>query len=412
VFSNLRGRVLNVALRAVSLLSRFLLLFALAFYFSVDEVGYFGLFFATIAFYVILMGGEFYIYAQRTLYKYNKDLTGWVVISQLKVYGLIYLIFGFIVVIPFGFDFLKYEHLVIFFLLVVFEHLSQEISRFLIVTHRQIVASIVFFIRAGLWVLILVPLMFFYPDIRSLEIIFSVWLVAAILSVLFGSFYVLKNLSFSNEYHSFWVWARRGLFVGFLFLISALSIKGFFTFDRYLLATYTDMSRVGAYVFYISIVASAFNFLEPAIFSFSYPRMLQYYNEGRMLEFKSSYKNLKILTFSLALCISIMLYLFTPYLIDFLGDDNYVQNYGDFPIIILAGAFYAVSYIPHYKLVVYSKDRFTTLSSSISLAVFFLAAILLDTIDSFERISLALLTGFIFLYLSKTIYLYKIERTL
>src|SRR5699024_6671877 len=73
-----------------------------------------------------------------------------------------------------------------FFVLVVLEHLGQELNRMLIAMSRQLLAGVVLFLRSGLWAFV-VALMFWYSaENRSLELVFYAWAIGSCLACLLG----------------------------------------------------------------------------------------------------------------------------------------------------------------------------------------------------------------------------------
>ncbi len=77
-------RLLNVALRGLSMGSRFLLIFALAKLLSPTELGLFGLMMATVSISVLIIGVDYYTYTQRELLARPVEQWSFVIQHQIK----------------------------------------------------------------------------------------------------------------------------------------------------------------------------------------------------------------------------------------------------------------------------------------------------------------------------------------
>jgi len=77
-------RVSNVALRGLSMVSRFFLIFALAKLLTSTELGQFGLMVSTVMFCVLIVGADFYTYSQRELLARGPEGWSFVIQQQIK----------------------------------------------------------------------------------------------------------------------------------------------------------------------------------------------------------------------------------------------------------------------------------------------------------------------------------------
>jgi len=93
--SQLIERLINLALRGLSMGSKFFLVIFLAKYLSISDIGTYGLIVATVSFSIILLGGEFYTYSQRELL--GLDKSKWFCIIQHQTIATLLL---YIVILP------------------------------------------------------------------------------------------------------------------------------------------------------------------------------------------------------------------------------------------------------------------------------------------------------------------------
>ena len=103
----------------------------------------------------------------------------------------LFFLYIFFIPILFGifiFDLLPIYIIKWFFFILVAESIAQELNRILIALEYQLSASIILFLRQGLWVLIIVPVMLFNPKFQLLEYVFLSWLFGSIFALIFGFF--------------------------------------------------------------------------------------------------------------------------------------------------------------------------------------------------------------------------------
>ena len=114
------------------MVSRLILLFSIAKLLSPEELGLFGLMIATVLFSVIIIGADYYTYSQRELLSRPIEEWSTVVHNQIKAQVTLYLVLLPAQVFIFVFGFLDWKYMQWFFILLILEHLAQEINRLLI----------------------------------------------------------------------------------------------------------------------------------------------------------------------------------------------------------------------------------------------------------------------------------------
>lgn len=406
----LLNRLVNIGLRALTVGSRFLLLLALAKILSPTDLGSFGLMLATVLFGVLVLGADFKRYSHRELLARTPDEWPFVIQNHYRAQLLLYAVILPLHLIIFIYGFISWENIVWFYLLLVSVHIALEIEGFLIAMHKQIVASWVFFIQTASWVYIVLPLMYLFPELRSLEVVFTGWIVGAIIASMFGLIAIYQSLPVWERQKMEFAWIKKGLKIGGLFLLASLCFKGLLTFDRYAVEAFGSMEMLGVYVFYISLIMGMFNFLEPAVFSFLYPRMLQHFQSGQIEKYLKVFRELVISTIVLSMALSMAIWIAMPVLISWLDKPVYNEFIDVLPVLISVGFFYAMAFIPHYALYTVKADRWLFLSSFSSLLVFVVSLAFIEKISAIDTVAYSLLLAFIWLAATKTfglIYLRK-----
>jgi len=359
-FYNNTTRFYNILLRAISIVARFVFVLTLAKYLSIEDYGMYGLIAAIIIYSVVFLGFEFYHFSQRELIESGSERYDETLNKQYHFHFISYVLFLPLLSLLFLLDFLPIEILCFFYLIVIGEQISQELGRTLIILNYQTYSSLVMLIRTSIWVLILVPCLIYSEDFRSIEMVLIFWAVFCYLSIFYGVFslYKLQGIRFA-----FWkekldfTWINRGVFVSFFYLTSTMCIRGFFTLDRYFISVLGDMAMLGVYTFYISLTMTVVNFMNPAVFSFVYPKMLRSIASKDIESFFRNYKELTINTIAASIILFTCVYFITPYIIVFIDKPILTENYNIFGMLILMGFIYNCSMIPHYFLYSIKKDK-------------------------------------------------------
>lgn len=395
-------RLLNITLRALAMGSRLVLIFALASFLEPGELGLFGLILATVSFGVLIIGGDYYTYAHRELLARPLEKWSFVIQHQIKAQTFLYMALLPILLAIFIFELIEWKYIFWFYILLILEHISQEMNRLLTAMHRQLMASYVLFIRAGSWVLILIPSMYFFEELRNLNSIFIAWSIGSFLSIVLG-FFVIKSSLLVWEKNNFdYKWLKKGFKTGALFFIATICFKGIVTFDRYAVEYLENIEMLGVYVFYASIVMGSYAILEPAIFSFLYPRMLESYQKGNILKYSKIFKELVISTLLVTILLAVFAWFIVPWLISLINKPIYLDYLEGLWILIMAGFFYSISFIPHYGLYSMKADRWIVSSHVSSLMIFFISLFFVQLNNGIETVSMALLSAFIWMAIFKT----------
>jgi O-antigen/teichoic acid export membrane protein len=394
------------------MVSRLILLFSIAKLLSPEELGLFGLMIATVLFSVIIIGADYYTYSQRELLSRPIEEWSTVVHNQIKAQVTLYLVLLPAQVFIFVFGFLDWKYMQWFFILLILEHLAQEINRLLISMHKQLMASFVLFMRTASWILVALPIMFFYEESRSLTTLYTAWMIGCVSSIVIGIFAIKQELPNWNNKPTDYEFLVKGFKVGGLFLIATICFKGLLTFDRYAIEALSSIEILGVYVFYIGVVMGAYNLLEPAIFSFLYPRMLQNYQMNRMIEYLKVFRELTLSTIVGCILLVPVIWFVVPIIIDWIDKPIYTNNSDGLALLILAGLAHTLGMIPHYALYAMKGDRWIVIAHISSIMIFFISLELITLENSIQTVALALLLAFSWIASVKIIGLVVIHKKL
>ena len=387
--------------------SRFLLIFAIAKLLEPAELGLFGLMLATVSFGVLVVGADYYTYSQRELLARPPEQWSFVIQHQIKAQVILYGVLLPLQLLIFLFGLLDWRYVAWYFVLLIVEHISQEINRLLVVMQKQLIASWVLFIRWGSWVIVIVPTMYFFPEMRNLSTLYTAWLVGGLFAILIGIAAIHKVLPNWDKCATDIKWVKQGFKIGVFFLLGTLCFKGLLTFDRYAVEALSSTEILGVYVVYIGLVVGAYAFLDPAVFSFVYPKMSQSYQMHDKQNYQKAFKELVILTVSISVTLAIVIWAVAPHIIEWINRPIYTEYLGDFKILILVGFIFAVGHIPHYALYAMKGDKWIVWAHTSSLMAFFFILWWLQFENGIQTVGIALLTAFSWMALMKTIgYIY------
>jgi O-antigen/teichoic acid export membrane protein len=367
------ARLVNIALRGMTLGSKFLLIFFLARFLTPAELGLYGLLAATIGYALYLLGLDFYTYTTRELLKRPREQWGGLLKDQGALIVVLYAIFLPLLLLIFAMDLLPWHFAGWFIALLALEHLNQELMRLLVAISEQLMASTALFLRSGAWAVVIVVLMFLEPATRNIEAVFAAWTIGGLSACLLACVKLSQLRMGGWRKRIDWAWIQAGIKVALPFLVATLAIRGVYTLDRYWLEALSGLEVLGAYVLFIGIANAMMSFLDAGVFAFSYPGLIRAFQQNRPAEFRQELKRLITLTVVLSGAFSIAAWLLIDPLLSWLDKPLYIEQKDLFPWVLLATFLYALGMIPHYALYAQSRDKPIIYSHIVSLVVFIVA---------------------------------------
>jgi O-antigen/teichoic acid export membrane protein len=396
-------RALNLVLRGATLLSRFLLIFVLAKFLEPAEVGLYGLFVGTVTYFVMAVGFDFYTHASRDLIMSDQSQWCGLLRDQGAFYGLAY-----IAVLPFGLAIFFLEYLpwslgIWFVVLLMLEHLAFEFNRVLLAMSQPIWASIVLFLRSGLWAIVLAICLWQVPAARSLDFVFAAWAAGAASACLLAASRLgrLDRRSLARNVDWSWIW--RGTKVAFPFLLATLSLRALYTFDRYWIDSIGGLEVVSAYVLFIGVANAIAGFLDAAVYSFAYPKLVALAGNGKMVDFRSQLKLMTAQALSGVIVLGGLALVIIYPLVQWLDRPIYLEMFDLAYWCVLVGVLASLSMIPHFALYACRRDRAIVLIHLLSLPVFLLAGFFLIPLMEAAAVPAALAASFLFILIGKAV---------
>lgn len=385
----------------MTLASRFLFVFCLARFVDSSFVGLYGLFTATVGYALYFLGLDFYTYSNRDILKLEKDTWGRPLKNQLALTAVLYVVFLPLMVGLFLSGLLPLHLLPWFVLILVCEHVNQELSRLLITISQPLLASLALFVRQGIWAIGIVALMALDKDTRTLDYIFAAWAISGVLAAALA-IRRLQQLRIGGWQAAIdWRWIIKGLKVCIPLLIATLALRGVMTLDRYWLQALSNIHIVGAYVLFMGIAGTLMSFLDAGVFAYGYPLLIRAFQKGDATEFRRGWQKMLRQTLGFCLLFSAGSLLVLPYLLGWIGSPFYSKYSFLYPWLLLGMVLNALSMIPHYALYAQGYDRPIIASHLGSMAVFVVATWLLSNFWSLLAVPVGLCITYAFILVWK-----------
>lgn len=407
----IKGSVLSIILRGITLFSKFFLLIYIAKVLPIEDLGVYGLFVTTLGFFLYFLGMDFYTYTTRELIGLPKEKWIYIIKDQFVFYALIYAIFLPVILVVFYSGILEWKYLWWFYWLLILEHISQEFYRLLVAMQKPLTANIMLFIRSGLWCYIVISIMYGWSGTQGLSTLFLGWAIGAGLSLLIPLFILYRmewGLAFTTPVE--WQWIKKGVRVASIFFIGTLAIRGVLALDKTVIKMLSGDAAVGVYIFYFNIANAVQTFVDAGVVMHFYPKIIAAYQAKNYQEFNrlSKLMGKGIIMALIVLVVSVVI-LIEPVL-QFVNKAIYLENLSVLWILVGVSIITCLSLVPHYQLYAIHADR---MIMKISLAAFFMmlmTSTILVAKWGAEGSALALLIVMLFIMLSKQIIYIKLRK--
>lgn len=401
---------LNLGLRGLSLGARFLLIFYLGKYFSLEVLGFYGIFYTTVALALFLLGLDFYNFSNReVLFAKDEDRLS-LLRDQLFFYGIVYIVCLPLLLFLFFYNVLPLSALCFFYVILILEHISQEFYRIFTMLSFPVFANWLLFFRSGIWVYILITIWMITPSQNhSLNDVWWAWICGAAVSVILGFVkigmlyknYTLKPINYS--------WIKAGLKVCMYYLAATVALKIIEFSNRYIIEYWCSIKAVGIYTFYNQMA----NMINVVIFTLFimvlYPKLITAANDNNLLELRQIKASLmkKVVVFSLLL--GLFLIIIIKPVLYFIGKDDFYNEINTFYILILSNVVLNISFIYHYVLYALKKDIPILISTVIGAVASIILNAILIRLMGISGAAIAILVSYIIISLLKAFYSNKSE---
>lgn len=393
----------NISIRGLSILLRFLLVFGVGKFYALDSLGVYGLFNTSVTILIFFFGFDFYNYFHRDLLRSSKEGQLVILSNSLIFYALSYIVFIPLTYLLFLTKTLSFSLILWFYLILILEHLSQEVYRLFIVLERQLFANFLLFIRSAAWVIIVVA-NWYLNNFQSLtlQIIWVSWSLGAGTSLLIGCLALVKkyngiNFKWTTDFG--WIW--QGAKISAKFLVGTLAYKIIEFSDRYFIKFYLSDESLGIYTLFYNFS----NILQTVVFTLViadiYPILIRLYEKKEIKEY-CSVKNRfskQVVLYSLAggviICVGIL-----P-LLSLMGRPELFEEFFTYSLLVGAVTILNLSFIPHYFLYAQRHDNVIMYCTLLGATVNVAGNVLLVPIMGLQGCAISAIVGYTTIWLSK-----------
>ncbi|MDY8138680.1 oligosaccharide flippase family protein [Aquimarina sp. 2201CG5-10] len=357
----MQKKITALLLRGSSMGAKFLLMIGLSKVLSTSDYGVISLIVTTITFFVFLLGFDFYNYSHRELIE-NKTNQQSFLLNQFWFHTIGYIVFIPIVYLIFLKEIIPFEYLFPFYILLILEHLSQEIFRFFNLFNKQNLANLTLFIRTAFWILIMVFVEYFLlKNEINIEKILYYWIGGSVLSLLFSAgFLIISRKKMLQNVVWFSIdkkWIKKGISVSFPFFIGTVAYKIIEYSDRYMIDWYLGKESVGIYSFYTNFANIVNIVVNTITITLIVPNLLRAVNSNDPDQIKNMIskfsKELYITVILISILIAIMIY---PTL-HWLDKEDFSLQLPVYFVVLVGNIMLNFSLLFHFLLYSYKKDK-------------------------------------------------------
>lgn len=396
---------INILLRGLTLLSKFIFIFLLGKY-AEDEffLGEYGIIATSISLIIYLVGFDYYVFNTREILKSKENI-----IDKIRNQFFFHLII-YLIVLPvslsiiFYFDFIDIKYFLIVFLLIISEHLGQELFRLYTTLEKSNLANLFFFIKSGFWVWVVLFDFFVLNNELNLLKHLLIWClfswVSMVVSVIHLKFFLdIKNFKlYKPDYR----WIIKGVRNSSIFFISSLSFLVIQFSDRFMIDLFYGKKMVGVYSAYSQFVNAIDVFVFSAIIMVMYPKLIKLFSNQK--EYTTLFKSFKKSILVASVLLIVLGYFVSPILFSFLDKPSFITNIKTFNMLLIGVFFLLMSYAYHYDLYIKKKDTLLLKISLFSMSLNIILNLYLIPNNGIFGASLATMFSFFIMFLLKLIY--------
>jgi O-antigen/teichoic acid export membrane protein len=267
----------NVGLRLSTLVAKLGLTLYMGRYLSLADIGNYGLVFGAVMILSVGLGFRFD-------YIVSRDLVGVepaAALSKMRDQAVFYLLnhLGFalvmMVLVAAGGTGAEGKVLFYIFALSVAENLANMANANMISLGHPLLATMLFFVRAGLWALPVVAMGLIFPVFRNGDTILIGWLLGSVASLIM-TLWLWRHMPWRAVLRTpvDWPWVGQGVRKSCLIWLGTLGAVGGIYVDRFIVMRYLGIDSVGIATFYFSFANALLALIQSGVLAFVYPRLI------------------------------------------------------------------------------------------------------------------------------------------
>jgi O-antigen/teichoic acid export membrane protein len=321
----------------------------------IEVFGALGLIFGVVAVSLYIIGLELHSYINRRNLEINNNLIR--LNNRNKQFSSI--IVAYIFFVPFLVAIIYFLNLDLYYaplilLLLIFELLAQECGRYFVYSGQIFRSNVFQLIRSSLWIPVFIISDYYLYIKDTIFIILILSIVSSFICIVYCEYYSKVLRKFKFNFHIKWL--RAGMDVGkFYFIIMViLQIQNYL--ERFIVAKYLGVSKVAILTMYQNIGSIAFILCQTALVGILIPGIFEAINNKLECKIQVINKtNNFIITYSII--IYLLIYLCLPYLFNYIGKNEFLENLNIVPLIFAGYIFSIAAIMPHYGLYASKMDK-------------------------------------------------------
>jgi O-antigen/teichoic acid export membrane protein len=383
----------------------------LAKYYSNDTLGLFNLFSISVTLSLYLIGLDYYTFANRKLINTSDNNKRNIIFNQFVFYLIVYFLFFPFLLLIFLTNILPTEYIFLFYLILIFEHVSQELYRILLMLKYSIVANLVFFIRNGLWIYLTIAYSLLTSSYVDLKVYLFMWFGFAFISI-FPALYILrKEMPFTSDgLFIDYKLIREGIKTSIPFLFSTILLKVIEFGDRYFLNFFYSKEEVGIYSFFIGTSSLITVFVVTGTISILSPKLILAYKQKNEVLVKMYESKMYKQSLFISLILSVVLLGLMPMVLTIINKVEYNIHYSVFVVLVLNSFISSIFQTTHFSLYAQNKDKELMVSTFFAFIVSITLNIILVPKLSLMGSSIALFISTLIMGLIKYIFFKRSKR--
>lgn len=352
-------KIYNIFLRGCSLGFKFVLTLFLGRYFTLSEIGTYGLVTSFVATFIPLVGFRFDYYVCREVINKSINEIFVKVKDQLVFYFICYtfLIVCLCLILPFQKTFCIPFVFLIFFLCV-FESISTVVCSNLVALQKPLLSNLLFFLRSAAWVPFLILVCLWDKTYNRASTIFIFWN----LFIVFG-FIILINkfkahiFNTKNYKKPNWKWIYQGLSVVFPIWISSAFLALGTNLDRMITEIYISRELVGVLTIFNSFAIVIPALLNSGVIFLKYPDIILFENQRQFVKLNHLFNEMTKEAFLVSSFLAIFIGILVPMLSPILGKTEIASNQIVLWLILCGVWLRCISEPVYYLLYAKQKDK-------------------------------------------------------
>jgi O-antigen/teichoic acid export membrane protein len=363
----MKEKLYNLTIRGSATIIKLAFTLFLGSIFTESEFGLYSLIISSIYISLILIGFDVYLDCNRKIIqKEEPKEQAFILNNQLASYIPFYFLFSIVIffiperIIPKEFIFL-------FFSISIIEHLNSEIFRLLLALRKTVIANLLFFIRNGLWPLVILVL--YYLNFQfNISILLSYWLFASILALIIGLIFLRKKYKLDLSLID-----KKKIIASykyaFIFFIGTIAYKIVEFSDRYFIDYYLDKESVGVYSLYSQFGSVLNTIIFTIVISIGYPKLLKAIYSNNLKQIIKERNNMLMEIVIISILTLLGGYLLLDTLLAIIDKPLYFKFDYLFYLVIISNIIFNLSYVYHFIMIGYQKDFKITILTLIGAAI-------------------------------------------